>query len=291
MNTGTPLDLTPFGSVLQGIGLLYWFIVLAAMALVLWKVKGWLAKLLLTTTVLAIMVGPVAVHLLQRNDEKQQAKARLDAAMARFEVRCRSAGETITRTVDNVESVLLTNVRPKAKSSDRGDANWSDAALPNEAQGDWYIRNFLFWEHHEDKRSPRGYLNNHPSGLPGYQFVDVTDADGAIYRYRLIKSELTELSRELITGPPARYAISFVNMVDPADREKWIAGTKVLITDTATNEVIAEHTWFSIEPGQGSTAGFRSPWGFARTCPELKGWVGGPTRFFVDRVLKPKQEK
>lgn len=44
MNTGTPLDLTPFGSVLQGIGLLYWLTVLAAVTLVLWKVKGLLPK-------------------------------------------------------------------------------------------------------------------------------------------------------------------------------------------------------------------------------------------------------
>ena len=46
MLTGTPLDLTPFGAVLQSIGLLYWLIVIGAIALVLIKVKGRIAKVI-----------------------------------------------------------------------------------------------------------------------------------------------------------------------------------------------------------------------------------------------------
>ncbi|OUL98425.1 hypothetical protein A8M77_31735 [Variovorax sp. JS1663] len=76
--------------------------------------------------------------------------------------------------------------------------------------------------------------------------------------------------------------------MDPWDRAHWVAGTTVTITDSQTDSVIAQSTWYSFEPGLGSTEGHRSPWGFAITCPKL-AWVGAPTRMFVDQVLKPKQ--
>ena len=289
MLTGTPLDLTPFGPLLSALGLLYWAVALGAAGLALWLPRSWWAKLSTAAFVVAAFVYPVMSHVHTRQTKRDEWQARLDESMALFRERCKGAGEKIHRTVANVDGIFLENIRPKMESSDRSDPNWPDAALPDESRGDWYIRTFLFWEHHEDNRNPRGYLNNQLSELLGYRFVDVKDADGRTYRYRLIKSELAELSRELVNGPPVRYAVSFINMVDPADRKKWIAGTKVLITDTVTNEVIAEHTWFSIEPGQGNTVSFRSPWGFAQTCPNLKGGAT-PTRFFVDRVLKPTKE-
>jgi hypothetical protein len=34
--TGTPLDLTPFGSLLKGVGLLHWIAALACVVLALW---------------------------------------------------------------------------------------------------------------------------------------------------------------------------------------------------------------------------------------------------------------
>lgn len=289
MLTGTPLDLTPFGPLLSALGLLYWAVALGAAGLALWLPRAWWVKLSTAALVAAAFVYPVVSHLHTRQTQRDERQARLDESMALFRERCKGAGEKITRTVDNVDGVFLENIRPKMDSSDRSDPNWPDAALPDESRGEWYIRTFLFWEHHEDKRNPRGYLNNQFSDSPGYQFVDVKDTDGIVYRYRLIKSELAQLSRELVNGSPARYAISFINIVDPTDRKKWIAGTKVFITDTATNEIIAEHTWFSIEPGQGNISDFRSPWGFVQTCPPLKGG-NTPTRFFVDRVLKPKKE-
>jgi hypothetical protein len=123
--------------------------------------------------------------------------------------------------------------------------------------------------------------------------VDVKSEDGVISRYTLsdVKNpDSNKLSKALLRQAPARYAVSFTNMIDSDDRAKWVAGTTVTITDTRSAEVIATSTWYSFEPGQGSTAGYRSPWGFARTCPDLRGSAArSPTRFFVDRVLKPKK--
>jgi hypothetical protein len=225
----------------------------------------------------------------ERNKQIAQEREKLNVAMARFEERCKTAGEKIYKTLDDVEGVLLTNVRPDTEPSDRSDPNWPDAALPDEGRGDWYVRSFLFWEHHQDKRNMRGFLNETPSNFPGYRFVDVGSESVGYRRIRLDRSEPAKLVAEPLKSKPARFAVSFENFVDPDDRKLWIAGTKVTITDTAAKEVLAEKTWYSVEPGQGSTAGFRSPWGFAQTCPFHVGWSGGSTRYFVDQVLKPKK--
>jgi hypothetical protein len=112
MLTGTPLDLTPFGAVLDGIGTLYWMLVLAALAVALWKPKHWIVKLLSASAVIGIMVVPIALDVMAKREQQAKTKAQLDAAMARYTIRCKSAGEKIARTVDNVEGVFLMKLRP-----------------------------------------------------------------------------------------------------------------------------------------------------------------------------------
>ena len=289
--TGTPLDLTPFGPLLSALGLLYWALAIALAAFALWYPKRWLLKLSLAVLVFTVFVYPVVRHAQRQQIQRDQSKGRLDAAMALFAERCKTAGKVVHKTIEGVEGVLLLNVRSRSKASDRSDPNWPDAALANERQGEEYIANFLQWEQHKDKRSPRGYLNYAPSDLPGYKYVDVKESGGLINRYVLSERgnpDSANLSKSALIGKPARYSVSFVNMIDPVDRAYWIAGTAVTITDTQTQEVLAHSTWYAMDPGQGSTAGARAPWGFAWTCPEMKGWVGAPTRMFVDQVLKPK---
>ena len=226
----------------------------------------------------------------------QEYKERYAKAKALFDERCKTAGEKVYRTIEGVEGVLLENVRPDDdRLKNRANPNWADAGLPDEAGGDWYIRNFLGWEHRQFAQQ-RGYLNSHPTNqngftvYPGYQFVDVREKKDAIERYRFKKPPESDLVHAPVEGNHARYAVEYRNMTDPIDRALWVAGTVVTITDTQTNQILAEKTWYSLEPGQGSTAGFRSPWGFAITCPSLTGWRGGATRMFVDQVLKPKKE-
>lgn len=226
---------------------------------------------------------------------EKEYQERYAKAKALFDEKCKSAGERIHKTADSVEGVLLLNVRPSGIAEHRANPNWPDAGLPDEAGGEDYIRTFLSWEHQQFPPR-RGYLNSHPNNLsgylvfPGYTFVDVKDGSD-IYRYTFQKPPSNELSKSMVSSTPARYAVSFRNMTDEADRAMWVAGTTVTIADTQTNETIAEHTWYSFEPGQGSRAGGRAPWGFAKTCPELNGGRGGSTRMFVDKILKPKQEE
>jgi hypothetical protein len=263
-----------------------------------WMVPKTLARravaMLLVTVAFGVLPSYLALSVKQEKAEQrpivEQRKAQYEAAMARFEERCKTAGERVYRTVEDVEGVLLLKVRPETKPGDKSDPNWPDAALPNEGRADWYIRKFLLWEQRDAGDSSRGYLNEMPSPMPGYRFAEVAQVDGSFLRYRVQKPGDAELTHEKVSAPRARYAVSFANVVDAEDRKLWVAGTKVTVTDMATSEVLAEKTWYAVEPGQGSTASARSPWLRSQICPATIGWVErAPTRFFVDQILKPKK--
>ena len=109
MLTGTPLDQTAFGSLLTGIGWFYWAL---AMAGLWWALRGSRprnAKALGVLTVLLVFGLLPGVSLWRAT----QARSTLDAATAHFRMRCEDAGETIKRIVEDVDGVLLLNIRPQ----------------------------------------------------------------------------------------------------------------------------------------------------------------------------------
>jgi len=284
---------------LQAAGIGFIFLALAGIGLALWLPKKWWGKLLAALVVGFLIAIPVrkAGKEMKEEAQEQQAlekdyKERYAKAKALFDERCKTAGEKVYRTVENVEGVLLLNVRGTDIARERTNPLWPDAALPDEHGGDQYIRHFLYWEH-ESSSTSRGYLNPDPvkATSRGYRFVDLKQPDETVLRYRLKNPgnrDSAELVSERLNGKSSRYAIGFVNQVNPEDRAHWVAGTTITLTDTQTNEVIATRESYSFEPGLGSRAGDRQPWGFAVTCPRLVGWNERyPTRFFSDQVLKP----
>jgi hypothetical protein len=109
--TGTPLDLTPFGGLIAALGWAYWALALSIVLFAIWLPKRWWLKLTLGAAVAAGVVYPLFVRPVKHHvDERQQARAayeqQLAAATALFQERCKSAGETIKRTVQNVDSVV-----------------------------------------------------------------------------------------------------------------------------------------------------------------------------------------
>jgi len=123
MLTGTPLDLTPFGGVLAALGWLYWLLALGIVVFALWWPKRWWMKLasaaiVLSAVVYPVFIRPVEKHTQAARNEQEQFKAKLDAAMAQFDQRCKSAGEKIVRTVDNVEGVVWMKWREKRDVKD-----------------------------------------------------------------------------------------------------------------------------------------------------------------------------
>ena len=277
---------------LAAVGWTYIVVCLVAIALALWlpKTKGG------KTIAGAIVLALASIFPIQGFQEYRVAKTaaddykvRLANAQALFDERCKTAGEKIYRTVENVEGIRLLNIRKSDVAGNRANQNWDEAGLPNESTGDGYIRNFLYWEHDRDSRNSRGYLNSYPSKLPGFNFVEAPTGDSQYLTYTLDKSDKDR--PKLLTAPlsksNARYAVSSKNISTAEDTAQWIAGIAVEITDTKTNELIAKGIWYAFERGLGSTAGFRQPWGFAVTCPSWHSWDSARTRFFVDQVLKP----
>jgi hypothetical protein len=161
----------------------------------------------------------------------------------------------------------------------------------------------------------------------GYRFVESTDPkDGKTYRYSGVigvthvrtPAQIEEykrnsrgadpgpnvygfkLERQTIEAFTARYGITWDDISTREDRERWIAGGSLKVIDLRTNEVIAERVGFMIDRGQGSKAGFRSPWGLAvqNACPEFpqvgptdprrnRDTLNTNTRHFAIRVLTP----
>jgi hypothetical protein len=282
------LKMTGFDALLTAVGNLYLLLALGCICAALWLGKTWTRKFIYVAVILGLFVAPIAPGIYQA----VEYRVKFSIAQALFDERCATAGEKIYKTVDNERGVLLLNVRQGEIAKNRANPQWEGAALPNDPTGLGYVESFLVWEHNDGKNH-RGYLNSYADGATaqGFQFIDVKQKDGSLLRYRLKRAGSSELITEVLRGESARYAVGFTTSDHPEDRKHWVAGVTITVSDTKTGEILARRTSYSLEPGLGSTAGGRSPWAFAVTCPALKGWDGASTRFFVDQIVKPIQGK
>ena len=308
MLTGTPLDLTPFGPLLSALGIVYWLLALSLVALAFWLPKRWWVKLPLAAAIAAGFIVPVARHVESRVEQRDEARAKLDASMALFAERCKTAGEKITRTVDNVDGVAWLKWREEVSNAD----NFADQWKLNDPYGqdcgaETCIANLL--------RATEGVDLNPEDAKrhsAGYRFVEtVNPGDGQRYRYtagmkQYWNTEAIERhKRQTSRDPPpesyqfivdgsridaftARYGIAWEDISTREDREHWIAGGSLKVIDLQTNKVIAERVGYMVDRGQGSQAGFRSPWLLAQetSCPPSDRLVPR-TRTFVQSVLRP----
>jgi hypothetical protein len=250
--------------------------------------------------------------------EGQQAK--VAKAEAIFQERCKTAGEKIYRTVENVEGIFLLKLRPRrinyGRQFDMDDPYGRDLG------GEGYIESFL-----------RGEYQATHTGVPipgapprlGYLYVEALDPkDGQRYRYtgslkdvevrsnvlmggdgkRKFLTKKFVLGKAPASGPPPRYGITYNDISTREDREHWIAGSSLKVIDLKTDEVIAERIGYMMDRGQGSTSRGRSPWLLAANyaCPSFQrnplrppgnGASTQPyqTLDFVQKVVKPKLEK
>ncbi len=245
-------------------------------------------------------------------------KEKYAKAKALFEERCKTAGVVVKRTVKDVEGIELIKVRPKLEWWDKAyfDPMFEGAAMADEAQGDSYIASFLYWEfrnpHTPDRRGvikPPGTKPglNEEAPRMGYRYVDVRDQSGyQRWRYQAVRglrdpewlaraSWAEDLERSPQSGKPAPFAIDYEDIVDPADRAYWVAGTRIKIIDQSNGEVIAQLTRYVWDPGFGGSTTGRWPWQHAssvgpdRVCPHDWGTRERVTRFFVDTILIPQQ--
>jgi len=237
--------------VLQFIGWTYIGAAALAVALAVIFARGVKRKTVSALALLALFsVWPV----LSLRSTKRQADdhtAKLKLATERFELRCKSAGEKIDRTVENVDGILLMNVRPKQTRS-ATQFVMDDPYGRNCAGEEDCIGTYLF----DYKMVPAGPGRDAgltPSTPRIYRFVDANDTLGQRYRYTKDSPQAPLRKAPASTLPP-RYGVMWEDISTREDREFWIAGGVLKVVDLTTNEVIAERRGFLMDPGQGSTA-------------------------------------
>ena len=141
-----------------------------------------------------------------------------------------------------------------------------------------------------------------PSNKHGYKYIDVFAPDG-VTRLRLTAKEDSayrdspapgvRFTTTEATQPAPKYGVTYENNVDPELRKHWIAGTTVKVVEVQTGSIIGEQSYWRWDTGFGNQAGGRQPWNAAReSCPRLppdETMDGMSARFFVEKILKPKQ--
>lgn len=326
--TGTPLDLTPLGGVFAALGVVYWLVGLG----VLWFAVAYSPSRQIKVVAGLVVVAGFAYFPLTYHAAKTQVegagKARFAKANAMFQERCKTAGEKIYRTAENVDGILLMKVRPKVTGLEFDDQYGMHDPYGRDLGGDGYIETFV-----------RGFETRQSQFAPGapprlgYRYVEAVDPkDGKRYRYtgsikvvgrkdrnspnnkidieRNPNFDLNiyafTLDKTSAPGQSPRYGVTYDDISTREEREYWIAGSSLKVVDLKTNEVIAERIGYMMDPGQGATGGGRSPWLMAadNACPTFQrnplrpleaghgaSAQSNQTEDFVEKVLKPILEK
>lgn len=309
------LELGVGADLLRGIGWVLWFLIAAALLLAFTQPKSKTGKAIAVVLVLTVVIGPMVPGAI-RSHEFKKRKA---VAQAMISERCKKAGEFIHQTVEDVEGVYLLKLRPKTENTD--DQFALDDPYGNDVSGMGLISSFLR-QGTEPGKEPSAATDK------GYHFVVANDlGDGQLYRFtgswmatRKKVATATRLQEELKKNPDfdvniydftlhrdppdplPRYGVTWDDISTREEREYWIAGSSLKVIDLQTNKVIAERIGYMIDWGQGSKAGFRSPWWEAAdvACPSFRfnpnaprgssgaHWQTGQTYRFVSKVLKPK---
>ena len=273
----------------------------------------------LIATPLALLAAFAWAYIASSDDRarQQEMQAKAEArqkeyleSKAIFEERCKSAGEKIYQTVENVEGITLLNVPKESPQGARNDPMWEGAVFSWGSSEKEYVREFLFWEIRDDDSpgfltsvDPRpsaretqiklwGYPTNmskHKKAYRGYRYADVQQKDNRFLRYRFPDDKDRKNTDTLLVQPierPSRYALEYKPIVDPADRKHWVAGVTVNVYDLQTHTLMATKTWYALNPSQGH-AYQTWEWSRVEACPDEK--VIQYVRFFVNRVIQPKQ--
>lgn len=278
---------------LSAIGWGYLIIVLIALGLVLWLIKGRAAK----TVAFLVVLGLASILPIQGYQDYEKEKEAAEAyrshlvkAQALFDERCKTAGETIYKTVNNVEGVLLMKVRPdKVNFSDQ---YAMDDPYGSDVGGKGYISSFL-------SLSGGAALNPQVAEARRgrFRYIEAVDiVSNKLFRYTgVIKSvngrdpsfelEVTEMTR-----PSASYGVTYEDISTREDRDNWIAGGLLKVLDLQTNAVIAQRTGYIFDRGLGNTDGGRSPWLFAQSCMGAERKYGHNAQFVL-KTVKPIQVK
>lgn len=300
------IELGPGATLFRTAGWLIWLLVICVLLAAWGLPKTKRGKAVAVATTLGALLMFPGRQILEMRQQESSARTKVADAERRFQERCKTAGEFIYSSVENVEGVLV--MKERAKEYNHGEQFRMDDPYGFDVSGDGYIENFL------KDRNEKGSLV-HDGIKRGYRYVDVINpTDGKRYRFtgRVDQPFLRDpnyakwvrefvLDKALTTEPAPRYGVTYDDISTREDREYWIAGSSLRVIDLQTNEIMAERIGYMMDPGQGATGqgGSHSNWERARrhACPAFPAtsdghpFTGYQSRDFVEKVVKPIQEK
>lgn len=247
---------------------------------------------------LAVAVAAYPVHhLAKRYAIKREAEQAYAEGKALFDERCESARGSRTLASAPAEGITLLRIRAEATDARFKDRDWPDAGIPGDAVGQAYIRSFMDFDYLEEPgaNSSWGIGLMGAVTLTGYQYVDVAREDGGHLRYRLdtTTSKADDMLSEAIpASAAARYAVAYRPNDTPQDREHWVAGGIVTVSNLATGDVLAEMGAHAFAlPSRDDFTGHveQRDWRVAETCPARKRFEVDEVkaRMFAAEVVKP----
>ena len=276
------LEFTGMGSVLRGLGFLYWVIAIGAISLALIKGKTPHAKALWATVAVAVFGYLPGKALIEQYQRDAYAKE----AWAYFKKLCdEKSGEKIYKTHTGVKSVLVVKPLPPATEKDLYDQFW---------YGDPYS-NATPWNERGEQGAIRmtGIFRSTTGDQTGLEFVEIPGDDTGKYFYRLKSLDRYPYqTRSGTENSTSRFGVSWEDVSTLQDRKYWIAASRLRVIDLSDNSIVAERIGYFIEAGFGSTGGGRRPWLTSRgpntTCPPLRNG-DYEDRWFVLKSLIPTE--
>jgi hypothetical protein len=266
------LKMSGFDSLFAAAGNLYLLLAFAGICAALWFGKTQTRKLVYAALVLALFIAPIVPSIYRTIEYR----SKLAKAQALFDERCKTAGEKIYKTVDNVEGMLLMRLRPE--KINLSDQYAMDDPYGRDFGGDEYLTSFL-----SGRNSNGTFSQQHMRGA--FKFIETEDVKTqALQRFRgvLVPRTATgyfdiKLKEEPAETRLSKYGVTWADLSTKEDREQWIAGSQLQIVELATNKVIAERIGYMFDQGLGDQRDGRSPWAFAeyRACPAFDKSSGG----------------
>jgi len=275
------LELTGMGSVLRGLGVLYWLLAIGAVALAIWKGNGKRGKSIWA----AVAIAAFGFLPVKAMFEQAQRDAYAKEAWAYFKKLCaEKSGEKIYKTFTGVKSVLVVKPLPPATEKDLYDQFWygdpySDAT-PWDKRGETAARRLT-----GDSRRPDGVVQR------GLDFVEIkNEFNNGYTKINRAESFDKDTVREHIEKSTSRFGVTWEDISQPEDRKYWVAGSRLRVIDLTDDSIVAERIGYLIEAGFGSTTGQQKPWLTARgigpngrSCPDATDYSD---QRFISSVFK-----
>lgn len=254
----------------------------SALLMLMPKLHAAWVRVVLGAAMALLALAPTA-HLAATHGFLIARAEHIRAGAALFESRCRQAGASKIRMVEGEAGARLTSIRSEASEQRFADRLWAGAGMPRDRVGEAHIA--LFFDFQFDaSTNPAWSIGDGTMSvtMPGFDYVDAELAGGGYVRYRRA-GQLQLLAEPIEADQAARYAVSYTPNDLPGDREHWVAGATVTVTDTHIGEVLGELRVYRYAPpirGTGKLA--QRSWHQAHTCPDYKDIPDAMTRMFVD---------